>query len=94
MVKESIDAFVKDDSALARKVLANDDLVDDLMEQIFRELLSYMIEDPHTITRAIRLSFVAKYLERIADHATNIAELVVYLVEGKIIRHTTPAQSV
>ncbi|HEX5645986.1 MAG TPA: phosphate signaling complex protein PhoU [Nitrospira sp.] len=93
MVKESIDAFVKDDSALARKVLANDDLVDDLMEQIFRELLSYMIEDPHTITRAIRLSFVAKYLERIADHATNMAELVVYLVEGKIIRHTTPAQS-
>ena len=94
MVKESIDAFVKDDSTLARKVLANDDLVDDLMEQVFRELLSFMIEDPHTITRAIRLSFIAKYLERIADHATNIAELVVYLVEGKIIRHTTPAQSV
>ena len=94
MVKESIDAFVKDDSTLARKVLANDDLVDDLMEQIFRELLSYMIEDPHTTTRAIRLSFIAKYLERIADHATNIAELVVYLVEGKIIRHTTPTQSV
>jgi phosphate transport system protein len=94
MVKESIDAFVKDDSTLARKVLANDDLVDDLMEQIFRELLSYMIEDPHTTTRAIRLSFIAKYLERIADHATNIAELVVYLVEGKIIRHTTPTHSV
>lgn len=94
MVKESIDAFVKDDSTLARKVLANDDLVDDLMEQIFRELLSFMIEDPHTITRAIRLSFVAKYLERMADHATNIAELVVYLVEGKIIRHTMPTQSV
>jgi phosphate transport system protein len=94
MVKESIDAFVKDDSVQARKVLANDDLVDELMEQIFRELLSFMIEDPHTITRAIRLSFVAKYLERIADHATNIAELVVYLVEGKIIRHTTPTQSV
>ncbi|MBH0199645.1 MAG: phosphate signaling complex protein PhoU [Nitrospira sp.] len=94
MVKESIDAFVKDDSTLARKVLAHDDLVDDLMEQIFRELLSYMIEDPHTTTRAIRLSFIAKYLERIADHATNIAELVVYLVEGKIIRHTTPTQSV
>ena len=89
MVKESIDAFVKDDAALARKVLANDDFVDDLMEQIFRELLSFMIEDTRTITRAIRLSFIAKYLERIADHATNIAELVVYLVEGKIIRHTT-----
>ena len=89
MVKESIDAFVKDDAALARKVLTNDDFVDDLMEQIFRELLSFMIEDTRTITRAIRLSFIAKYLERIADHATNIAELVVYLVEGKIIRHTT-----
>jgi len=93
MVKESIDAFVKDDSALARKVLGNDDLVDDLMEQIFRELLSFMIEDPRTISRATRLTFVAKYLERMADHATNIAELVVYLVEGKIIRHTAPPQS-
>src|SRR5262245_12159705 len=90
MVKESIDAFVKDDSTIARKVLANDDFVDDLMDQIFRELLSFMIEDTRTITRAIRLSFIAKYLERIADHATNIAELVVYLVEGKIIRHTIP----
>jgi len=93
MVKESIDAFVKDDSTIARKVLTNDDFVDDLMEQIFRELLSFMIEDTRTITRAIRLSFVAKYLERIADHATNIAELVVYLVEGKIIRHTIPPGS-
>ncbi len=93
MVKESIDAFVKDDSALARKVLTDDDVVDDLMEQVFRELLSFMIEDPQTISRAIRLSFIAKYLERIADHATNIAELVVYLVEGKIIRHTAPPVS-
>jgi phosphate transport system protein len=93
MVKESIDGFVKDDSTIARKVLTNDDFVDDLMEQIFRELLSFMIEDTRTITRAIRLSFVAKYLERIADHATNIAELVVYLVEGKIIRHTIPPTS-
>ena len=93
MVKESIDAFVKDDATLARKVLTNDDYVDDLMEQLFRELLSYMIEDTRTITRAIRLSFIAKYLERMADHATNIAELVVYLVEGKIIRHTTPPGS-
>jgi phosphate transport system protein len=90
MVKHSIDAFVKDDAQLARKVLADDDYVDDLMEQIFRELLSFMLEDTRTISRAIRLSFIAKYLERMADHATNIAELVVYLVEGKIIRHTTP----
>jgi len=93
MVKESIDAFVKDDAALARKVLTDDDLVDDLMEQLFRELLSFMIEDPRTISRAIRLSFIAKYLERMADHATNIAELVVYLVEGRIIRHTVPPVS-
>ena len=93
MVKESIDAFVKDDSTVARKVLTDDDFVDDLMEQIFRELLTFMIEDTRTITRAIRLSFIAKYLERIADHATNIAELVVYLVEGKIIRHTIPPGS-
>lgn len=89
MVKESIDAFVKDDAMLARKVLTDDDSVDELMEQVFRELLSFMIENPLTISRAIRLSFIAKYLERMADHATNIAELVVYLVEGKIIRHTT-----
>ena len=93
MVAESIDAFVKDDAMLARKVLRDDDLVDDLMEQLFRELLSFMIEDPHTISRAIRLSFIAKYLERMADHATNIAELVVYLVEGKIIRHTAHPDS-
>jgi phosphate transport system protein len=90
MVKQSIDAFVKEDAQLARKVLADDDYVDDLMEQLFRELLSFMLEDTRTISRAIRLSFIAKYLERMADHATNIAELVVYLVEGKIIRHTTP----
>jgi phosphate transport system protein len=93
MVAESIDAFVKGDAILARKVLRDDDFVDDLMEQLFRELLSFMIEDPHTISRAIRLSFISKYLERMADHATNIAELVVYLVEGKIIRHTTLPES-
>lgn len=91
MVRESLDAFVKGDSVLARKVLKDDDFIDDLIEQLFRELLSFMLEDTRTISRAIRLMFVAKYLERIADHATNIAELVVYLVEGKIIRHTGSA---
>lgn len=90
MVKESLDAFVNQDAALARKVCADDDFVDNLTEQLFRELLSFMIEDPRTITRAIRLTFIGKYIERIADHATNTAELVVYLVEGKIIRHTLP----
>ena len=92
MVKESLDAFVKMDSALARKVIQDDDFIDNLTEQLFRELLSFMIEIPKTISRAIRLSFISKYIERIADHATNVAELVVYMVEGKIIRHTVPPQ--
>lgn len=87
MVKVSLDAFVKADADMARIVCADDDFVDDLTVQLFRELLSFMIEDPKTISRAIRLTYVAKYIERIADHATNIAELVVYMVEGKIIRH-------
>ena len=88
MVKESLDAFVNHDAELARKVCTDDDFVDDLTHQLFRELLSFMLENPQTITRAIRITFIAKYLERIADHATNVAELVVYMVEGKIIRHT------
>lgn len=92
MVWEALDAFVKSDAALARKVLKDDDAVDNLTKQLFRELLSFMLENPQTISRAIRLSFISKYIERIADHATNVAELVVYLVEGKIIRHTLPPQ--
>lgn len=91
MVKECLDAFVNSDPALARKVCTDDDFVDDLNEQLFRELLSFMLENPTTITRAIRLTFVAKSLERIADHATNIGELVVYMVEGKNIRHIAPS---
>lgn len=93
MVRDSLDAFVRGDSILARRVVEDDDLVDELTEQLFRELVSFMIENPRTITRAIRLSFVGKYIERIADHATNVAELVVYMVEGKIIRHTLPTSS-
>ncbi len=89
MVGEALDAFVRGDSVLARKVLDEDDYIDDLNEQVFRELLSFMMENPQTISRAIRLSFISKYIERIADHATNVAELVVYMVEGKIIRHMT-----
>ena len=89
MVGEALDAFVRGDSVLARKVLDEDDYIDNLNEQIFRELLSFMMENPKAISRAIRLSFISKYIERIADHATNVAELVVYMVEGKIIRHMT-----
>ncbi len=89
MVKGALDAFVNRNVEMAWKVIRDDDFIDDLTHQIFRELILFMMEDPHTITRAIRITFISKYLERIADHATNIAELVVYLVEGKIIRHTT-----
>jgi len=87
MLRESLDAFVREDVELALKVCRDDDVIDGLTDQLFRELLSYMIEDPTTVTRAIRLLFVAKYLERIADHATNIAEMVVFMVKGKSIRH-------
>ncbi len=89
MVKEALDSFVNMDSKLARKVCGDDDYMDDVNEQIFRELLSFMLEDPKTISRAVRITFISKYLERVADHATNVGELVVYMVEGKIIRHMT-----
>lgn len=87
MVKDSLDAFVRGGTKLPYEVIKRDDEVDNLTVQVFNELLFYMIQDPHTISRATRISYVAKYLERIADHATNIAETVVYLWEGKIIRH-------
>jgi len=90
MVREALDAFVRSDAALARKVCADDDFVDNLTHQLFRELLSFMLENPATITRAIRLTFIGKYIERIADHATNVSELVIYMVEGKIVRHMSP----
>lgn len=88
MVKESLDAFVARDTELARRVRAEDDEVDALKEQIFRELLTFMMEDPRTIPRAIRLILISRCMERVADHATNIAEMVIYLVEGKMVRHT------
>src|ERR1700730_3797648 len=87
MLKDSLDAFLRDDAVLAEEVIARDDEVDQLNYQMYRELLSYMAEDPHTIGRATRLLFISKYLERIADHATNIAEMVVFMVKGRTIRH-------
>jgi phosphate transport system protein len=87
MVKESLDAFVKKDTALARKVLERDNEVDGYKDQIFRELLTYMIADPKTIERAIELILISRHLERIADHATNIAEDAIYYVEGRDVRH-------
>ena len=88
MVNESLDAFVARDTALARRVCGEDAEVDALKEQIFRELLTFMMEDPKTVTRALHLLLVARNLERIADHATNVAEDVIYYVEGRDIRHS------
>jgi len=88
MVKESLDAFVARDTDLARRVCAADAEVDALKEQIFRELLTFMMEDARTISRAIRLILISRFLERVADHATNIAEMVIYLVDSKMVRHT------
>jgi phosphate transport system protein len=87
MIKNSLDAFVNQDAVLAQKVCLDDDEVDRLNEQVFRELLTYMIEDPKSITRAVDLILVSRNLERIADHATNISEDVIFIVEGKNIKH-------
>ncbi|ABB32923.1 phosphate uptake regulator, PhoU [Geobacter metallireducens RCH3] len=90
MVKEALDAFVRGDAELAIKVCKEDAFVDGLNDQIQRELLTFMMEDPSSITRAMKLLYISKYMERIADHATNVAEMVIFMVKGKDIRHTAP----
>ncbi len=92
MLKDALDSFVNRDENLARSVLVRDDQVDDLKLQVFRELLTYMISDPTTIKRAIDLILISRNLERIADHATNIAEDVVFVIAGKDIRHHAESQ--
>lgn len=87
MTRESLDAFVREDTDLALKVCKDDEEIDQLNSQIFREVITFMIEDPHTVSRAIKISSISKYLERMADHATNIAEMVIFMVKGKSIRH-------
>jgi phosphate transport system protein len=87
MTRDALDSFVKRDVALAREVLRRDDEVDSLKDQVFRELLTYMMADPGTIQRALALILISRNLERIADHATNIAEDVIFLVEAKDVRH-------
>jgi phosphate transport system protein len=73
---------------LPYEVIKQEAEVDDLTEQVFNELLVFMMRDPKTVTRATRISYISKYLERIADHATNIAEMVLYLCQGKMVRHS------
>ena len=87
MVKDVLDAFVTKDSKLARSVCERDDLVDGLNDQVFRELLTYMVSDPKTTPRAVHLMIVSRCLERIADHATNIAEDVIFMVDALVIKH-------
>jgi phosphate transport system protein len=87
MVHRSLDAFVREDVDLALEVCASDDAIDSMHAQLFRDLLAVMVQDPAAISRVMRLLFVSKYLERIGDHATNIAEMVIFMVRGKSIRH-------
>jgi phosphate transport system protein len=87
MLKDGIDSFIRSDAKLAKSVCERDDIVDAYRDQILRELITYMISDPTTIERAIHIERISRNLERIADLATNIGEDVVYIVEGKIIKH-------
>ena len=90
MVRDSLDAFVRGCSTLPYEVIKRDDEVDELTVKNFNELVGFMIRDPKIIPIAIKRTYVAKYLERIADHATNIAEMVIYMCKGKMIRHIAP----
>jgi phosphate transport system protein len=87
MLRESLDAFVRQDAVLAQKVLNSDDEVDAFKNQIFRELLTYMMADPGTIPRALALILISRNLERVGDHATNVAEEVIYSAQGRDVRH-------
>jgi len=93
MLKDVIDAFVNRDADLARRVCERDDQLDALNDQVFRELLTYMLSDPKTITRAVHLIIVSRCFERIADHATNIAEGVIFMVKALVIKHHADKQS-
>ena len=87
MLHDAIEAFIDRDSAAARVVIERDDQVDEYYHVIFRDLLAIMVDDPEAVQRGIHIQSVAKYLERIADHATNLAEQVIFMVKGKDIRH-------
>ena len=90
MLKASLDALVNGDDELAYRTILRDDAVDQLKDQVFRELLTFMMSDPTTIPRAMDLILVSRHIERIADHATNICEDVIFMVKGKDVRHQGP----
>lgn len=93
MIKVSLDALVHENTDLAQKVRIEDETIDNLNEQVFRELLTFMMEDPRKIHRALIIMQISKSLERIADHAEGIADMVVYMVTGKIVRHAPVCES-
>ncbi len=90
MLRDALDAFVRRDIALAEAVLAADDTLDALKTQIFRELLTYMLQNPATTEPALDLILISRHLERIGDHATNVAEDVIFILSAKDVRHTSP----
>ncbi len=92
MLRDALDAFVKRDTALAQQVLSADDELDALKTQIFRELLTYMLQDPTTIEPALDLILISRHLERIGDHATNVAEDVIFMVSARDVRHHSADQ--
>ena len=87
MVRDSLDAFIRGDALQAQSVIMADDQVDALKDQVLRELLTYMIADPQTIERGLALILISRHLERIGDHAVNIAEDVIYVIQGRDVRH-------
>jgi len=94
MLRESLDAFVREDAELALKVCRDDDTIDALHAAMFREMIDWMGSHPESIVNGTAQLFVSKYLERIADHATNIAEMVIFMVKGKSIRHLSVPASI
>ncbi len=93
MLRDVLDSFIKGDANLARTVCERDDEVDALNDQVFRELLTYMMTDPKNITRAVHLVIISRCLERIADHTTNIAEAVIFMVKALVIKHRADLKS-
>ena len=87
MVNDSVICFLQRDTMLAKKIIEQDDMIDELYHQLERELMTYVMEDPRNIKKVIHLSFVARHFERIADHAENIAEMAIYWAEGEMVKH-------
>ena len=88
MLRDALDAYVRRDTEMAQAVLNEDDALDALKTQVFRELLTFMLQDPHTIEPSLDLILVSRHLERVGDHATNIAEDVIFMVSARDVRHS------